>query len=172
MSFHDGEIVRIGKGKVEYKVRFDLPASPTTLNVESLNTGKVTEVETLRLFHVRDAEPVHASEDTINAAISAGESFVDSFNGAVTSAMDEIGTITDAQNEREEIVPLAQWEMKTLREMDPKRPVILLIDNTTTQHKSFGAAADAFVLYTRDNPFSAAYIAAPGRKMVKRVPAA
>ncbi len=52
-NFNIGDVVRIGKGKVEYVVA-QTDADNTT--VESLNTGKAQVVETARLTLLRAAE--------------------------------------------------------------------------------------------------------------------
>lgn len=54
MNFRKGDIVRIGKGKVEYTVLSDVTTSGA--DVESHNTGKAQTVDAGRLVLVKSAE--------------------------------------------------------------------------------------------------------------------
>ncbi len=87
-NFNIGDVVRIGKGKVEYVVS-KIVNEPNDLGtyaveVESMNTGKAQTVEAGRLTLLRsaDTDPMnvpqeHASVEAIEAALSAGEASQD-----------------------------------------------------------------------------------------------
>jgi len=73
MSFHIGDTVRIGKGKVDYVVAIE-PANPNDLGtyavtVESLNTQRQQTVEASRLTLIgsADTEPMNTPQDVMSA---------------------------------------------------------------------------------------------------------
>lgn len=160
MSFNIGDVVRIGKGKVEYTV-FDAPAAAGFTVVQSNNTGKVSEAETDRLTLVTAARnAVHATEEAINAALAASSDTDD----VDFSAMP--GPVAIPENEI-----MAPWEIELLHGVNPKRPFLLTVDGVTTAHKSYGAACDALIVAARQGIQHYAVIDHEGQRKATRTAA-
>lgn len=160
MSFNIGDIVRVGKGKVDYRVSEINADGTVNLTGERSNRKNVATDGLTLITAARNAE--HASEDAINAAIAAGEQ--ESANAELTDEQAESLSETYADFGSH----AAQTEKERYQRENAKRPVVLTIDGTVTRHRSYGAACDAFVLHKREHGFKLATINVPGRKLVTR----
>jgi hypothetical protein len=146
MSFNNGDIVRVGKGKVEYTV-FPAPAAEGFTAVQSNNTGKVSEVETSRLVLVHsdwisDADVADAVDFTampVPVAIPANE-------------------------------VMAPWEIELLHPVTDGRPFLLTVDGDTVGFRSFERAA--FELSRMGGGYTWAAIDHNGQRKAKRGTAA
>lgn len=65
-NFVHGDIVRIGKGKVEYTVAEVQTAPDGSVTVQSNNTGKFSDVEVSRVTMVQAFVPPAAEQDTFD----------------------------------------------------------------------------------------------------------
>jgi hypothetical protein len=140
MSYNTGDVVRIGKGKVEYTV-FAHPDTPVNhTRVSSHNTGKGSFVETAKLTLVTAAP------------VAAPIAVVETVPDVTASPVEKI---------------LAVWEVELITSTDDTRRFVLLVDNVPTLFKSFGAAASALVIHKR-NGFNHAAIDHNGVRLVTR----
>jgi hypothetical protein len=124
MPFNIGDVVRIGKGKVEYTVDNVQSEQYGQVLIKSQNTGKTQLVELDRLTPVKVAT-VPTVEDAPN---------------------EEPEPLADEGKD----FPMAAWEIElAAAALNPKRPFLLTVDHVTTGYKSYGAAADALILAAR-----------------------
>lgn len=150
MSFNNGDIVRVGKGKVEYTV-FDSPAAEGFTSVQSNNTSKVSEVETGRLTLVHS-------------------DWIDDDETPETNDVDFSAMPGNTPIPEDEV--MAPWEIELLSApLDPKRPFLLTVDSSTTAHKSYGAACDALIVAAREGIKHYAVIDHEGQRLATRTAA-
>jgi hypothetical protein len=140
-EFITNDVVRVGKGKVEYTVVEDSNADVT--RVQSLNTGKVSEVETSRLVFVRGgARGPHAPAEALDLAV-----------GVETPEIKDIPTV----------VILAQ----DIAVSSTKDALTLIVDGHAVRAKgSFETLA--FELSRLKGTYSVASIARNGKALVTR----
>lgn len=141
-TFNVGDIVRIGKGKVEYEVT--TPEAAGTVDLKSLNSGKTSgAVEVSRLTLVP-----HASVEAIEDAIAQG-------------AQDTNVTVTlDVGDEA-----LQVWEAELLAPQGDGE-FLLTLDGVVTRERTFDTAA--FKLSRAKGVYSKASIDRNGHRLVSR----
>lgn len=137
-DFNIGDTVRIGNGKVEYKIIS--PVACGTVDLESLKSGKKTgAVDVTRLTIIT------------NGGSETGGNDEDAHNGHNVT-------------ERPNIMPAWEAVLHTTEPLSDK-PYVLVVDNTVTQYKSFEGAAFAL---TRSGYRQHAAIDRNGTRLVKR----
>lgn len=156
MSFSIGDVVRIGKGKVDYRVSEVNPDGTVNLTGEKSNRKNVDTDGLTLVTAARNAE--HATEEAINAALGSD----DVADTVDFSAMP--GPVAIPAN-----------EIMTPREIEllhggtnPARPFLLTVDGVTSDHKSYGAACDALILATRQGIQAYAVIDHQGNRKATR----
>ena len=124
MSFNNGDVVRIGKGKVEYTISEFNEDGTVNLTGEKSNRRNV-DTATLTLVHsdwIQDADVADAVD---------------------FSAMP--GPVAIPENEI-----MAPWEIELLHGgVNPARPFLLTVDGVTSDHKTYNAACDALIIAAR-----------------------
>jgi hypothetical protein len=151
MSFNNGDVVRIGKGKVEYTVRgINVDGS---VNVESNNTNRVQPVDPAKLTLIH-------SDFVSDAEIET----------EIAEQADPRDDDTDTMPVRTTEHPMAAWEVELLfsDKLNPKRPYLLTVDHVTTDHKSYGAACDALIVASRQGFKHYAVIDQGGKRLATR----
>jgi hypothetical protein len=139
MSFNIGDVVRIGKGKVEYTVDNVQPENYGQVLIKSNNTGKTQLVETDRLTLVHSDFLSDAEIETeIAEQADTRDDDVD------FSKMPALIPVPETEI-------MAPWEIELLHGgVNPGRPFLLTVDGVTSDHKSYGAACDALIIATRN----------------------
>ena len=198
MSFNNGDVVRIGSGKVHYTVTNTHPEKMGDVMVESHNTSKTQLVATERLTLVSAAPgptPVaDATNDEFMLSIdgsceltdaqieSLDETYAESGMAAAQAEkremLFELATVESMSipnpDERDEETfgireqPMAAWEIELVHEIDPRRPFLLTVDHVTTGYKSYGAACDALILAQREGFKHYAVIDHNGQRKAER----
>lgn len=163
MSFNIGDVVRIGKGKVEYTVDNVQPENYGQVLIKSKNTGKTQLVETDRLTLVEAAPSVFDDQTPEQEQFEADHADVDQETFIQHEDTDDAPTSTVEH-------PMAAWEVELLwsDKLDQKRPYLLTVDHVTTAHKSYGAACDALILASREGIENYAVIDHQGKRLATR----
>jgi len=160
MSFNNGDVVRIGKGKVEYTVRFD----GESLNlIGEKSSRKNVDPDTLTLVHSDWIQDADVAEDTTDDVPALPEKLTD----------DEIQAIAaHVENPNGDVEIMAPWEIELLHgNVNPARPFLLTVDGVTSDHKSYGAACDALIIATRRGIQTYAVIDHAGQRKATRTAA-
>lgn len=160
MSFNNGDIVRIGNGKVEYTVKFD--GEKLDLIGAKSNRRNV-DPETLTLVHsdwLSDDEiETEISEGGSELGLTENDEFMLSIDGDGTEPVAEWNNTYTVPDE-----PYAEWEIRSLH---PTHNYVLHVDGTSKTYKSYNAAADALVIAGRAG-YNAAAIDHNGKRLVQR----
>jgi hypothetical protein len=162
MSFNNGDVVRIGKGKVEYSVS-EVNADGTLNLTSAKSNRKNVDPATLTL--------VEAAPSVFDDQTPEREQFERDHIEEHFAAMDELDTDDVPPCTTE--YPMAIWEVELLwsDKLNPERPFLLTVDHVTTDHKSYGAACDALIIAARDGFEHYAVIDQDGKRLATRTAA-
>jgi len=147
-NFVYGDIVRIGKGKVEYTVAETQTAPEGSVTVQSNNTGKFSDVESERLTMVQAIVPQDAELKRTESIANARPAKV---------------TVPEFYNT--DGAALAAWEVELLAPEGPG-DVLLVLDDKVTRYKTFDTAA--FRLSRAKGTYRTAGIVQDGKYSVRR----
>jgi hypothetical protein len=148
MSFNLNDVVRIGKGKVDYTVTLLTCSGPDMVEIESHNTGKRQDVEISRLTLVSAAPEREHGSDNVNE-------ITELLNGNPWS------------EELTETIPSDPYTTEEISALFPGAKYALHIDGMSHGYRSFGAACDALVIAQRGE-FGFAAIDHAGMRKVTR----